>query len=107
MKKKRKKREKKQRCADECYNGYSLGTRRSTGGNIVYAVLLRLAVSGLSVLFKTDFSPVARSSIEQLIKLTIFVIYVWAVSFMKDIKRCLCTTVRSTRPFFAMKADCR
>ena len=54
---------------------------------ILFMLLPRLAVSGLSVLFKTDFSPVARSSIEQLIKLTIFVIYVWAVSFMKDIKR--------------------
>lgn len=54
---------------------------------ILFMLLPRLAVSGLKVLFKTDFSPVARSSIEQLIKLTIFVIYVWAVSFMKDIKR--------------------
>ena len=53
---------------------------------ILFMLLPRLAVSGLKVLFKTDFSPVARSSIEQLIKLTIFVIYVWAVSFMKDIK---------------------
>ena len=40
---------------------------------ILFMLLPRLAVSGLSVLFKTDFSPVARSSIEQLIKLTIFV----------------------------------
>ncbi len=54
---------------------------------ILFMLLPRLAVSGLKALFKTDFSPVARSSIEQLIKLTIFVIYVWAVSFMKDIKR--------------------
>ena len=54
---------------------------------ILFMLLPRLAVSGLRALFKTDFSPVARSSIEQLIKLTIFVIYVWAVSFMKDIKR--------------------
>ena len=54
---------------------------------ILFMLLPRLAVSGLRALFRTDFSPVARSSIEQLIKLTIFVIYVWAVSFMKDIKR--------------------
>ena len=54
---------------------------------ILFMLLPRLAVSGLRALFKTDFSPVARSSIEQLIKLTIFVIYVWAVSFMKDIRR--------------------
>lgn len=54
---------------------------------ILFMLLPRLAVSGLRELFHIDFSPVARSSIEQLLKLTIFVIYVWAVSFMKDIKR--------------------
>lgn len=54
---------------------------------VLFMLLPRLAVSGLRALFKTQFSPVVRSSIEQLLKLTIFVIYVWAVSFMKDIKR--------------------
>lgn len=54
---------------------------------VLFMLLPRLAVQGLRALFKVDFSPVVRSSIEQLLKLTIFVAYVWAVSFMKDIKR--------------------
>lgn len=54
---------------------------------VLFMLLPRLAVQGLRALFKVDFSPVVRSSIEQLLKFTIFVIYVWAVSFMKDIKR--------------------
>lgn len=54
---------------------------------VLFMWLPRLAVSGLRLLFKTDFSPVLRSSIEQLIKLIVFVAYVWAITFMKDIKR--------------------
>ena len=54
---------------------------------VLFMLLPRLAVSGLRTLFKVEFSPVVRSSIEQLLKLTIFVVYVWAVSYMKDIKR--------------------
>ena len=54
---------------------------------VLFMLLPRLAVQGLSTLFKAEFSPVVRSSIEQLLKLEIFVVYVWAVSFMKDIKR--------------------
>ena len=54
---------------------------------VLFMLLPRLAVQGLSTLFKAEFSPVVRSSIEQLLKLAIFVVYVWAVSFMKDIKR--------------------
>lgn len=54
---------------------------------VLFMLLPRLAVQGLSALFGAEFSPVVRSSIEQLLKLTIFVAYVWAVSFMKDIKR--------------------
>ena len=54
---------------------------------ILFMLLPRLAVSGLRLLTGTDFTPVVRSSIEQLLKLAIFVAYVWAVSFMKDIKR--------------------
>ena len=54
---------------------------------VLFMLLPRLAVQGLRAVFKTEFSPVVRSSIEQLLKLTIFVIYVWAVSFMKDITR--------------------
>ena len=54
---------------------------------ILFMLLPRLAVSGLRLVTGTDFSPVVRSSIEQLLKLAIFVAHVWAVSFMKDIKR--------------------
>ena len=54
---------------------------------VLFMLLPRLAVSGLRTLFKVEFSPVVRSSIEQLLKLTIFVVYVWVVSYMKDIKR--------------------
>ena len=54
---------------------------------VLFMLLPRLAVQGLTAIFKAEFSPVVRSSIEQLLKLTIFVAYVWAVSFMKDIKR--------------------
>lgn len=54
---------------------------------VLFMLLPRLAVQGLRTLFKAEFSPVVRSSLEQLLKLTIFVAYVWAVSFMKDIKR--------------------
>lgn len=54
---------------------------------ILFMLLPRLAVSGLRLLTGTDFTPVVRSSIEQLLKLAIFVAYVWAVSYMKDIKR--------------------
>lgn len=54
---------------------------------VLFMLLPRLVVSGLRLVFHTDFSPVVRSSIEQLIKLSVFVLYVWLVSFMKDIKR--------------------
>lgn len=54
---------------------------------VLFMLLPRLAVQGLRMLFKAEFSPVVRSSLEQLLKLMIFVAYVWAVSFMKDIKR--------------------
>ena len=54
---------------------------------VLFMLLPRLAVSGLRLLFRTEFTPVVRSSIEQLLKLTIFVVYIWAVSLMKDKKR--------------------
>ena len=47
----------------------------------------RLAVGGMQKLAGRDFSKIARSGAEQLIKLVVFVIYMWAVSLMKDIKR--------------------
>ena len=54
---------------------------------ILFMLLPRLCVAGLEWAFKTEFSKFARSSIEQLLKLGVFVLYVWGVSFMKDIKR--------------------
>lgn len=54
---------------------------------VLFMWIPRLAVGGLEWLFKTDFSKILRSSIEQIIKLSVFVLYVWLVSFMKDIKR--------------------
>ena len=54
---------------------------------VLFMLLPRLIVSGLQALFTTGFSRLVRSSIEQLIKLSVFVLYVWLVSFMKDIKR--------------------
>lgn len=65
-----------------------LGTVLGVGLAIVLFMLLpRLAVSALKWIFDTDFSPVTRSIIEQAIKLAVFVLYVYLVSFMKDIKR--------------------
>lgn len=54
---------------------------------VLFMLLPRLCVSGLKALFKTDFSKLARSLIEQGVKLLVFVLYVWGISFMKDIKR--------------------
>lgn len=54
---------------------------------VLFMWIPRLAVGGLEWLFKTDFSKILRSGIEQIIKLSVFVLYVWLVSFMKDIKR--------------------
>ena len=54
---------------------------------VLFMWIPRLAVGGLEWLFKTDFSKIARSFIEQFIKLSVFVLYVWLVSFMKDIRR--------------------
>ena len=55
---------------------------------VLFMYLPRLFVSGLGWLFSTEISSkLLRSSIEQFIKLSIFVLYVWCVSFMKDIKR--------------------
>ncbi len=54
----------------------------------LFMYLPRLLVSGIELVFKTEItSKLLRSCIEQLVKLTVFVGYVWAVSYMKDIKR--------------------
>ena len=55
---------------------------------VLFMYLPRLFVSGIEYLFSAKItSKLLRSAIEQFLKLTIFVIYVFAVSFMKDIKR--------------------
>ena len=54
---------------------------------VLFMLLPRLAVGGLQYLFHHEFSSVVRSSIEQLLKLIIFVAYISAVAMMPDIKR--------------------
>ena len=55
---------------------------------VLFMYLPRLFVSGIEYVFSTKItSKLLRSAIEQFLKLTIFVGYVFAVSFMKDIKR--------------------
>lgn len=54
---------------------------------VLFMLLPRLFVSGLEFLFSTEFSKFVRSGIEQLLKLAVFVLYVYLVSFMKDIRR--------------------
>jgi len=54
---------------------------------VLFMLVPRLIVSGLQTLFRTEFSKLARSFIEQFLKLAVFVLYVWLVSRMKDIKR--------------------
>jgi len=55
---------------------------------VLFMYLPRLFVSGIEYVFSTQItSKLLRSAIEQVLKLAIFVGYVFAVSFMKDIKR--------------------
>ena len=54
---------------------------------ILFMLLPRLFVDGIEKVFDTELPKLARSGIEQFLKLAIFVSYMWAVSFMKDIKR--------------------
>ena len=54
---------------------------------VLFMLLPRLFVSGLEWLFKSEFSKLTRSFIEQFLKLSVFVLYVYLVSFMPDIKR--------------------
>lgn len=54
---------------------------------VLFMYLPRLFVSGIEWLIKGDLPKLARSFIEQFLKLTVFVLYVWLVSRMKDIKR--------------------
>lgn len=52
---------------------------------VLFLGIPRYAVAGLEWLAGTDFSKIVRSGIEQLIKLAVLVLYMWGISFMKDI----------------------
>lgn len=54
---------------------------------VLFIGIPRYAVAGLEWLVGHDFSKIVRSGIEQLIKLAVLVLYMWAISFMKDISR--------------------
>lgn len=54
---------------------------------VLFLGVPRYVVAGLEWLVGTSFSKIIRSGIEQLIKLAVLVIYMWAISFMKDIRR--------------------
>lgn len=54
---------------------------------VLFMLLPRLAVGGLQKLTGNGFSEFTRSLIEQALKLTVFVLYIWLVSLMKDIRR--------------------
>lgn len=54
---------------------------------VLFMLIPRLAVKGLEALFDAEFSKVARSGIEQFIKIAVLVSYMWGVSLMPDIKR--------------------
>ncbi len=54
---------------------------------ILFLGIPRYAVQGLEWLAGNEFLEIARSGIEQLIKLAVLVAYMWGVSFMKDIHR--------------------
>ena len=54
---------------------------------VLFLGIPRYAVQGIEWLVGTTFSKVVRAGIEQLLKLAVLVLYMWGVSFMKDIYR--------------------
>lgn len=54
---------------------------------VLFLGIPRYAVQGIEWLVGTPFSKVVRAGIEQLLKLAVLVLYMWGVSFMKDIHR--------------------
>ncbi|MBQ8550647.1 MAG: DUF1385 domain-containing protein [Clostridia bacterium] len=54
---------------------------------VLFMLLPRLAVDGITYLAGRPLPVWVRSLIEQVIKMSVFVFYVWIVSYMKDIKR--------------------
>ena len=71
----------------------------------LFIILPVLAVKGLSLLFDPG---VFKTLIEGIVKVILFLIYLFLISRMKDIKRILsaellCITARNIKPFFALK----
>ncbi len=64
--------------------GTVLGVLLSVG---LFMYIPRLAVGGIQRLVGHDLSKILRSGIEQFIKLVVFVFYMFAVSYIKDMKR--------------------
>ncbi len=54
---------------------------------VLFLGVPRYAVAGIEWLIGSPFSKVVRAGIEQLLKLAVLVIYMWGISFMKDIHR--------------------
>ncbi len=54
---------------------------------VLFMLVPRLVVGGIDLLLGDSMPSFLRALIEQLIKMAVFVCYVWAVSFMKDIRR--------------------
>ncbi len=54
---------------------------------VLFMLLPRLAVEGVSLLAGKPLAYWLRALLEQVIKMSIFVFYVWLTAFMKDIKR--------------------
>ena len=54
---------------------------------VLFIVAPTYAVEGLGWLFKTEFSEIGKAVLTQSIKIVILVLYMWAISFMKDIHR--------------------
>ena len=54
---------------------------------VLFIVAPTYAVEGLAWLFGTTFSAIGKAALTQSIKIVILVLYMWVISFMKDIHR--------------------
>ncbi len=54
---------------------------------VLFMLVPRLVVGGVGMIFGGTLPSFVRSLLEQIIKISVFVCYVWAVSNMKDIRR--------------------
>ena len=64
--------------------GSVLGIALAVG---LFVMLPTYAVEGIEWLFKTEFSELGQAVTTQLIKVCVLVLYMWGISFMKDIHR--------------------